>query len=63
MLFRHAEAATAPPTLIGPNDIEARLPVNTKLIDRPFGMVDGLNGATTTALVFRLGTLLAASCQ
>ena len=54
----HAEAAAATAPLKRTYNVDARLTVDTEVVDRPFCVVDGVNGAATAAS----GPVRAAGC-
>ena len=43
---RHTKVTRTASSLPWANDINTRLPVDTKVVDSPVGMVDGLDGST-----------------
>lgn len=43
--FRNNKTAPTPSTLISTNDVDSRMPIHTKVIDRPVGMIDAFDSA------------------
>ncbi|MNH15644.1 hypothetical protein D3C79_752600 [compost metagenome] len=46
----HAVAAAAAAALEWTDNVDTRLVIYTKVVNRPFGVVDGINGATASGL-------------